>query len=375
MDATVGFININQNKIIKIFSVASVALLPPTLIASIYGMNFACPSWTPPGAKFCPGADAGHSVAAPFIYFRRRLVEVISRQCGSLPTFGAAGRARIELASRLRPVSSTACAGASCITSPTSRASARTSQPGSRSSRSASRRRRCRRPLDESFNLATWNIREFGKKPRTQYIHYIAEVLGQFDLIGSSSCATTCATCAVCSTCSALLARRLLRRRARPGGNRERVAYLYDDGGRSLNGMASAAFAHRSHQGTEWVPDFNWWRPPYVASFKSGSFDFVVVSTHIRWGDDEAGREPELAALAPVGGREAGALQQRQALLRRPGPLQMGDFNIPSPDSPLFQAITSTGLRLPTALAHRDLGSNLERNKRYDQILHLPHYP
>ena len=40
MDATVGFININQNKIIKIFSVASVGLLPPTLIASIYGMNF-----------------------------------------------------------------------------------------------------------------------------------------------------------------------------------------------------------------------------------------------------------------------------------------------------------------------------------------------
>ena len=40
MDATVGFININQNKIIKMFSVASVAFLPPTLIASVYGMNF-----------------------------------------------------------------------------------------------------------------------------------------------------------------------------------------------------------------------------------------------------------------------------------------------------------------------------------------------
>ncbi len=40
MDATVGFISINQNKIVKLFSVASVALLPPTLIASIYGMNF-----------------------------------------------------------------------------------------------------------------------------------------------------------------------------------------------------------------------------------------------------------------------------------------------------------------------------------------------
>jgi len=73
MNATVGFININQNKIIKLFSVASVALLPPTLIASIYGMNFkGIPelSW-----------DYGYpfaivlmlvSVAAPFIYFRRK---------------------------------------------------------------------------------------------------------------------------------------------------------------------------------------------------------------------------------------------------------------------------------------------------------------
>ncbi len=40
MDSTVGFININQNRIIRLFSVVSVALLPPTLIASIYGMNF-----------------------------------------------------------------------------------------------------------------------------------------------------------------------------------------------------------------------------------------------------------------------------------------------------------------------------------------------
>lgn len=40
MSATVGFISINQNKIVRLFSVASVTLLPPMLIASIYGMNF-----------------------------------------------------------------------------------------------------------------------------------------------------------------------------------------------------------------------------------------------------------------------------------------------------------------------------------------------
>lgn len=40
LDATVGLINMEQNGIIKIFSVASVVFLPPTLVASLYGMNF-----------------------------------------------------------------------------------------------------------------------------------------------------------------------------------------------------------------------------------------------------------------------------------------------------------------------------------------------
>jgi magnesium transporter len=40
MVATQGFINIQQNQIIKIFSVVAVVFLPPTLIASVYGMNF-----------------------------------------------------------------------------------------------------------------------------------------------------------------------------------------------------------------------------------------------------------------------------------------------------------------------------------------------
>jgi magnesium transporter len=40
LDATLGMINIEQNGIIKIVSVAAVVFLPPTLVASIYGMNF-----------------------------------------------------------------------------------------------------------------------------------------------------------------------------------------------------------------------------------------------------------------------------------------------------------------------------------------------
>lgn len=73
MDATVGFININQNKVIKIFSVASVAMLPPTLIASIYGMNFQ----HIPELEWMLGypfalALMAISILLPYVYFRRK---------------------------------------------------------------------------------------------------------------------------------------------------------------------------------------------------------------------------------------------------------------------------------------------------------------
>ena len=73
MDATVGFININQNKIIKIFSVASVSLLPPTLVASSYGMNFAFM----PELQWQYGYPLALllmvlSAVVPMLYFRKR---------------------------------------------------------------------------------------------------------------------------------------------------------------------------------------------------------------------------------------------------------------------------------------------------------------
>ena len=73
LDATLGLINLEQNQIIKIFTVAAVAFLPPTLVASIYGMNF----------DFMPELkwDLGYPLAItimvasailPFAYFKHR---------------------------------------------------------------------------------------------------------------------------------------------------------------------------------------------------------------------------------------------------------------------------------------------------------------
>jgi magnesium transporter len=73
LDATLGLINIEQNTVIKIMSVAAIVLLPPTLFASIWGMNF----------KYMPELDEvwGYplsivvmiiSAILPYVYFKRR---------------------------------------------------------------------------------------------------------------------------------------------------------------------------------------------------------------------------------------------------------------------------------------------------------------
>ncbi|WP_377295966.1 magnesium transporter CorA family protein [Rhizobium sp. SGZ-381] len=71
LDASLGLINVEQNAIIKIFSIASVVFLPPTLVASVYGMNFrAMPEldWT----FGYPMALVGMLISAivPFYFFR-----------------------------------------------------------------------------------------------------------------------------------------------------------------------------------------------------------------------------------------------------------------------------------------------------------------
>ncbi len=73
LDATLGLINIEQNNIIRIFSIAAVMFMPPTLVASIYGMNF----------RFMPELDwqFGYEIALvlmllsallPFLFFKRK---------------------------------------------------------------------------------------------------------------------------------------------------------------------------------------------------------------------------------------------------------------------------------------------------------------
>jgi len=224
--------------------------------------------------------------------------------------------------------------------------------------------------LDETINIATWNIRHWGQKRRkTCSLHYIAEILNQFDLIAVVE-----------------LRRNITEMKyvldllgeywdvvfsdyiTDAGGNKERIAYIFDTRAVQFTGMAAETDGPRKKNKKTGIyePVFSWWRKPYMASFKAGNFDFVALSVHIQWGTT-AGRKKELEQLASWVKKY---VKDEHCLDR--DVILLGDFNIPSFKSGLYKAISKFGLRAPDALVQSEFGSNLATNKRYDQILHQP---
>lgn len=232
--------------------------------------------------------------------------------------------------------------------------------------------------LDQTINVAVWNIREFGKSPRSvAAIHYLAEILGQFDLV------------ALVELREDLHDLGQVMGFLGPswnivysdwmedgGGNRERTAFLFDRRAVSFNGLAAEVDAPRTKQGSEYLSQQSFWRAPYLCSFRAGNFDFLALATHTRWGDSLKGRQAELQMLADwIQVRvEAGTLEDKDLIV-------MGDFNIPQINDSLFKALTSHGLLIPEVLRELKVGdqhvagSNLGKDARYDQILHLPTNP
>ena len=152
------------------------------------------------------------------------------------------------------------------------------------------------------------------------------------------------------------------------GGNKERIAFVYDSRAVRFTGLVAETDGPRKKDRTtgQYVPTFNWWRNPYLASFRAGYFDFVLMAVHLQWGS-QIGRKRELAELA----KWVQQFQKDEYRVDR-DIIALGDFNIPSFDSDLYRAVSQYGLSAPKSILSLKHGSNLRKNKRYDQILHHP---
>lgn len=224
--------------------------------------------------------------------------------------------------------------------------------------------------LDKKITIATWNIRAFGSATRTPAaIHYIAEILSQFNLIAITELRDNLADLERVMDILGPYWRVVHSDyRKDSAGNSERIGFLYDKRAVVFTGLAAEAEPPKKKNRKTGVWEdlhADWWRSPYMASFRAGNFDFVILAVHIRWGGSEAARKPALENLA-----EWVHKRRKDKFVKDKDIILLGDFNIPKVDSDLFRAITKKGLRSPAALL--GVKSNLSRTATYDQMFHSP---
>jgi len=224
--------------------------------------------------------------------------------------------------------------------------------------------------LDKNLLIATFNIREFGAKRRQGYaINALAEICSCFDVIAVQELRQNLGDLKRLLEVMGPYWKVIFNDPAgepRNPGNDERFAYIYDNRVMRFTGMAAELLVTDDFLGQAGAPKNSLsvpWRTPFMASFRAGDFDFMLLTVHIQWnkkGGIEA-RTKEIEMITRWIGR-----RQKEMKLYDPDIFVLGDFNIPGLKSKAFKALEEHGLTVPKAL--RRFKTNLKKTSHYDQI-------
>jgi len=231
--------------------------------------------------------------------------------------------------------------------------------------------------LDRNLILGSWNIRSFGDyydawsensgspKRNLRAMVYIAEVIQHFDVIAIQELKRNT------SAMQYLLEEHLgndwglLMSDVTAGdkGNTERLAFIYDRRRVQTSGLAGEIVLPPNDTGDP-VEQFD--RTPYVVGFRTDHEQFSMLTTHIRYGDQDTDRIAEIESIARYAAKEL--YERAKTTPEGRNLIIMGDFNIDSRgDNPLFKAFTSTGLIVPEQLLNMKTTYGSDP-KFYDQI-------
>ena len=222
--------------------------------------------------------------------------------------------------------------------------------------------------------LATWNIANLGIQQRRDDDHrLLAEIISWFDVVAVQEVHTNLAGL---MGIAAHLPSRYRWLYSDTGGNDERLAFVYDGDKLTLSDEIGEVAPTPNDYKTITLPgvttQFNGFdRTPYLATFNVGDFMFSLVTAHLFYGsessDDIERRSLEAAAVAWWTDR-----RHRNKYAPTKDVLALGDLNLPKldPSDPIFRALTRKGLRPPE---HSTIiGSNLNSDMHYDQIMFFP---
>lgn len=211
-----------------------------------------------------------------------------------------------------------------------------------------------RKTARDHLLLATWNIRKLNEHRTTESLYYIAEVLAKFDLIAVQEVISLKAFETVVylmgDNCDYITTDATY---GNKGGN-ERLIFLFDTRKVSFQKLAGEVVLPEPllKKRSQFA------RTPYIAAFQSGWFKFNICTVHIYYGNNrrQSMREWEIDTIA--------ALIAKQRRKEKKTHILLGDFNIASKQDQTYKNLKKHQFHIPDA----HIGSNISRDKQYDQI-------
>ena len=234
---------------------------------------------------------------------------------------------------------------------------------------------------DQNLLLATWNIRDFGKRNNRGYgpripesLFYIAEILSRFDFIAVQEVNELYDLEKVVDILGEnwdFIATDVTDTKL--GGNGERLTYLFDKrkvcfqniAGEIVlpNDMLVSKALVPSTDDSQLYAGKQFRRTPFAAKFQAGWFRFEICTVHLYYGAESGTkldeRVEEISRIAEYFGRRSAEAEKEFRSL-----ILLGDFNIVSPEHKTMKALSDEGFRIPPGL----VPSNVAGGKYYDQI-------
>ncbi len=212
------------------------------------------------------------------------------------------------------------------------------------------------RQLDVNLIIATWNIQNLSEKKSWRSLKYMADIIERFDIVAIQEIKSDLRGV---SRLLEILPGRYRMLVSDVTGNTERFAFIYDTRTVEATGLVSELGFNldtSTHLG------FQLHRMPYMASFKAGRFDFIIVSVHI-FDSKSYFKKKEIDSLADAIKRLS--KRQRSKVVDR-DIFVLGDFNIKKAGDRFFNALAKYKFVMPSNMD--TLKTNYLQTGTYDKI-------
>jgi endonuclease/exonuclease/phosphatase family metal-dependent hydrolase len=222
------------------------------------------------------------------------------------------------------------------------------------------------RTVNDTLLMATWNIRDFDSNkfrhgPRLkESFFYIAEIISAFDIVAVQE---VNADLSALKTVMQILGPNwdyiTTDKTDGKSGNQERMAFVYDTRKVDFQKIAGEIVLPQSKLVGD---DRQFARTPFLVSFQSGWFRFMICTVHLYYGSSTGEKlQRRVDEIDAIAGFLAKRAEDESANY-----IVLGDFNIVSPEHKTMDALTRHGFVVPDELAQAP--SNMLLNKHYDQI-------